>query len=308
MTIGVPFYFSYTGPDSSYFHIIPFYGVNKSGNGFERQFVLGPVYINTKDTSRGLSRQDILFPIFSHEQEKDTQRTWLFPLYYHRENPDYHTTLASPCLLPPYYYTHHDAAEKYFHVWPFFGHTQRGAYEEYSSLWPFIRFGKGPQDGKTLTQVGLFYKEKTPDKSLYLIFPVWWHRQSIDMISDTSLVLHSYEHHKDIDETKSALIWLFKDDWAVFTYQRKGDQTLSTRFLWQVVSYEKTSPASSEFRFLWRLIRKSTTPQSDVLELNPFYYHETNTGKNSYWAILGGLIGQETMPDGSQRMRYFWVF
>ena len=290
MTMGLPFYFSYEGPGSSYFHIIPFYGVNRKGSSFEQRFVLGPLYIDTQDPSRDLSRQDIVFPIYSRLKEKDTNRSWLFPCYYHRAKPDSHITFASPCLLPPYYVTYHDPKESFSHLWPFYGHLQRGTYGEDSVLWPVVRFGHDPATGE----------------NLYTVTPLWQHRKTPESTSDQSLVLHSYRHDEKQDKTKSAFIWLGNEDVAVLTYEREQDLKLKTRFLWKVVSYERTGQDSEEFRFLWRLVRKSSTPQSDVLELNPFYYRETDAAKGSYWAILGGLIGRETLPDGQTRMRYLW--
>ncbi len=175
-------------------------------------------------------------------------------------------------------------------LWPFYGHLQQGTYEEYSALWPVIRFGSDTSTGE----------------NLYTVAPLWWHRRSPDKITDASLIFHSYTHDEKLDTTKSAFIWLGTDDIGVFTYEREKDETLRARFLWQVVSYERTGPDTKEFRFLWRLIRKSTTPQTEELELNPLYYRETDTEKGSYWAILGGLVGRETMPDGQTRMRYLW--
>ena len=290
MTIALPLYFSYAGEESSYFHIIPFYGLNKKGSSFEQRFILGPVYIDTQDPSRGLSRQDIVFPIFSRLQDNTLKRSWLFPCYYNREKPDSRITFASPCLLPPYYLTYHDDTQRASHLWPFYGHLQRGSYEEYSVLWPIMKFGSDSLTGEKTSTVA----------------PLWWHRKSPEKTTDTSLVLHSYTRDTNLDTTKFSLIWLGNEDTGVFTYKRESDKTLKARFLWQVVSYERTGQETKEFRFLWRLIRKSTTPQKEVLELNPLYYRETDKEKGTYRAILGGLIGSETGPDGQKRMRYFW--
>jgi len=48
-------------------------------------------------------------------------------------------------------------------------------------------------------------------------------------------------------------------------------------------------------------------PRSSI-EFNPFYYYETEEGKGSYWAILGGLFGVETTPEEKKRVRVFWIF
>ena len=235
-------------------------------------------------------------------------RSWLFPLYYHREDATSHMTFASPCLLPPYYYTDHEPNARRVHLWPFYHFSMQGDYREYGTLWPLVRYGKNDAEEVTRSQILLFYHEKDHENAFSTVFPLWWHQSSPQNSSDSTLLIHSYERDTEADETRFALIWILDRDYGVFTCRRKGDPDLEARFLHQVVSFERSGPDAREFRFLWRLVRKSSSSDRDVLELNPFYYRETDRERTSYWAVLGGLIGCRTTSDGKRTMRYLWVF
>ena len=308
LTVGFPFYFSYQDAGGSLYHVVPFYGKHTKGESYVQTFLLGPVYIATRDTENELERTDVLFPLFSSLRQGDTMRSWLFPLYYHREDAMSHMTFASPCLLPPYYYTDHEPNARRVHLWPFYHFSMQGDYSEYGTLWPLVRYGKDDAKEVTRSQILLFYHEKDHENAFSTVFPLWWHHSSPQNTSDATLLVHSYERDAEADETRFALIWILDRNYGVFTCRRQGDQNLEARFLYQVVSFERSGPDTREFRFLWRLVRKSSSPDREVLELNPFYYRETDRERTSYWAVLGGLIGCRTTSDGKRTMRYLWVF
>ncbi|HEY5649547.1 MAG TPA: hypothetical protein VIU33_08610, partial [Nitrospiria bacterium] len=199
--------------------------------------------------------------------------------------------------------------------------------------------------GLRMTHILIFYDKRQAGtgKSTTTLFPLWWRHSETEKTRDLSLFLHWYD--RDIDRTRLSLGWVIphylslikyqKGDgvsehaffplygykrnlhqdslrvsllWPLFSYNREDKFTEQTGFLWKVVSYEKSGPDSSDFRVLWRLFRKSRTPTSKHLEFNPFYYYESEEGKGSYWAILGGLIGKETKENGETNMRWFWFF
>ncbi len=138
MTIGFPIYWSFSHGENTYTHLVPFYGAHTKGNWYKKRFVLGPLFMDTQDSRNGLSRQDIIFPLYSRLQEQegaksdkgdnsdksdkgnkgdkgDKGRSWLLPFFYHRhEHRHEHLhehryevnerlTLGSLALLPPYY-------------------------------------------------------------------------------------------------------------------------------------------------------------------------------------------------------------
>ncbi len=114
--------------------------------------------------------------------------------------------------------------------------------------------------------------------------------------------LYTYFRNEKADARGLSLLW------PLFSYERKGEAESETEVLWKVISYERKDADTSEFRFLWRFIRTSTTKTSSTFEFNPFFYKESEEGKGSYWAILGGLVGVETLPDQRKKMRLFWIF
>ena len=328
-----------------YYHLVPLYGVHTKGEWYKKRFVLGPVFMDTRDTRVGLSRQDFLYPIFSRLQEEGRQRTWFIPFYYHNYDSNSHLTIASLALLPPYYFNEERPGRKELHIWPFYGNKEQGSYREYSTLWPLIRFGSEPQSESAMTHILLYYNEKQKDDVFAAFFPLWLHRTTPVKTHDASLFLHWYENDIQREMTRTSLLWLWPDKLSLFNYQRephhlqhtlfpvysydrndktdalrwfflwplfqhsaRGDYVQQTGFLWKVLSYEQQDADTRDFRFLWRFIRKSKTATSSTFEFNPLYYHESEEGKGSYWTILGGLIGAETTPDGERNMRFLWIF
>ncbi len=80
-SIAPPFYFDYAKGDRSYFHLFPFYGHNSVGGYYDRYFILGPVFMATRDTREDSSRYDFLFPLFRQRVAKEAGTTWLLPFY-----------------------------------------------------------------------------------------------------------------------------------------------------------------------------------------------------------------------------------
>jgi hypothetical protein len=163
-------------------------------------------------------------------------------------------------------------------------------------------------------------------------------------LQDASIFLHWYERNEAKDQVRFSLLWLIPPDislfhyrrdaakvrhgffplysysydrehdalswsifWFLFSYESKGEFASQTAFLWKVISYERQDAESYDFRFLWRVIRVSRSPTASSLEFNPFYYSEVEEGKGSYWAVLGGIVGRQTLPDGKKRLQLLWI-
>ena len=345
MTIAFPLYYSSRSGENSYRHILPFYGIHQKGDWYKKRFILGPLYMDTRDTKTGVSRQDIIFPLYSRISERDRERSWLFPFYFHGERPDSNVTLGSLALLPPYYINYEKEDKHQFHIWPFYGKNQHGSYQEYSTLWPLIRFSRDSETGESVNHVLLYYNEKDQDESLTSLFPVWWHKTTTEKSLDASLFLHWYDRDDQKEKTRLSLLWLIppkisifgfenepqhlshhffplygydhdeeKDSlswsflWPLFQYSSNGEVARQAGFLWKVISYEQKDEEATDFRFLWRFIRRSKTATSSVFEFNPFYYRETVDEKGTKWQILGGLFGVKTTPAGERDFRFLWIF
>jgi hypothetical protein len=341
-TVGFPLYWSLSSDENSTLLFLPFYSDIRKGNWYRQRYFLGPLYVDTLDDHAGLSQQDALFWLFSRKVQGDEKRTWFIPLYYHHSDM---SSLLSLWLLPPYVHLKQPEKE-WLHFWPLFGKVRNGTYTEYSMLWPLIRFGSDTEKDSSMAQVLLFYRARQGADSDTLFFPLWYHHGSPEETEDASLFLHSYERDSPKDRTRLTFFWLvpgtdialikynregdtlrhgvfplytyFSDKskdhlnwsflWPLFSYESMGASADETDILWKVISYQRKDVDTSEFRFLWRFIRSSTTKTSSTFEFNPFYYHEAEEGKGSYWAILGGLIGVETTPEQKTKVRLFWIF
>lgn len=73
---------------------------------------------------------------------------------------------------------------------------------------------------------------------------------------------------------------------------------------WSLLSRTEEGEAV-ETRFLWRLARRRRAPDGDAFELNPLFFTERE-GDRRYSALLGGLLGLESGPEG-RRWRWLWV-
>jgi hypothetical protein len=197
-----------------------------------------------------------------------------------------------------------------------------------------------------MAHVLLFYRARQGQTSDTLFFPLWYHHGSPAATLDTSLFLHWYERDESLDRTRLTFFWLipgtdialiryfregdalkhgvfplysyFSDErtdalrwtflWPLFSYESRGELERETGILWKVISYERKDADTVDFRFFWRFIHRGRTKTSSVFEFNPFYYYESEEGKGSYWAVLGGLFGLETTPEQKEKVRVFWIF
>jgi hypothetical protein len=340
-----PFYYHDNSDEASSWHLLFFYSVHTKGDWYQKRFVLGPIFMDTKDTHKELSRKDFIYPLFSKQTEEDRKRSWLFPFYYHDNDLDSSFTIGSLALLPPYYVNSKRPDGRIFHIWPFYGKVMKDSYKENSCIWPLIRFGRDSESDNEMNHFLLYYNQKEDDHSLTALFPLWWHETKPDETKDGTLFLHWYERDKEKETDKLSLLWLVPNSLSLFMYEHEPQHTQhslfpfykydtneqedslswcfpwplflhggrselsqKTVFLWKILFYEKKDENTKEFRFLWRLIRKKKTATSSVFEFNPFYYHESEKDKGSYWSILGGLIGSETTKEGNRNMRFLWLF
>jgi hypothetical protein len=336
-TIGFPLYWSFRDGDRLSFHLIPFYGVTTIGDRYTRRYVLGPLFIQTHDADRSLSRIDLLFPLIRWETGKDSASAWFLPLFYHRRDPASEATIGFPL-----YWSLASGNDSSVVVFPIYAQFQHGSYREYAPLWPLFRFGGDPETGTTLVQALLYYHRQQEDNSVTTLFPFWWHISTPRVTKDTALLFHQYEHDNDTQTSRLSLlgigplslaqfewsptvhkqmifpIYQYEHNdqtdqlnwsllWLVFSYSSRGDMAQKSAFLWQLFTYERKDAQTTDARLFYLFMRHKKTATSSLFEINPFFHIETDKEKGSYWAILGGFIGRETTPDGHSRMQWLWV-
>ena len=281
------------------------------------------------------------FPVYFGRQEGRERSTWVLPLYYSRSDD---TTLRTVNLIPPYYHNK-EPGEETLHVWPFYSEIEKGSYREYGFLYPLFRHGRDPEKQYEFDYYLLYYRKQEEGRTFTTFFPLWWHKDAGTATTDAIPFLHWYEHDRESGSKDLSLFWIvppqlslfrytregttvhhrffplysYTSDeerhvsnwsilWFLFSYESEGEFSSQSGFLWKVITFERKDAENYDFRFLWRFIRKSRTPTLSTVEFNPIFYSEEDAEKGSYWAILGGLIGRETLPDGRTRMRFLWVF
>jgi len=55
---------------------------------------------------------------------------------------------------------------------------------------------------------------------------------------------------------------------------------------------------------------RTETPTRTLVEVNPVipgWRREHVEGVGTSWALLGGLLGMDAMPDGTHKLRLLWV-
>ena len=348
LTIGFPFYWSITSGENSYWHLIPFYGVHTRGDGYTWRTVLGGVFTDTRDARAGLSRQDVLYPIFSRMREGEKGHTWLMPFFYHEEDSRSRQTLGSMALLPPYYIHLDEPGRESFHLWPFYGQEERGSYREYSTIWPLFRSGSDPQNDVSLTHLLLFYRKKEKESTFTTLFPFWRRTETPRTTLTSSLLLHWSRADGGAEVTKRSFLCLascyLTPEISLVRYQRephlmrhaifpiynyeRNDRAdaLEWSALWPLFSYSSQGELVRQTGFLWQVVsyERQDAEARDFRVLWRFirssqakgssvfelnpFYYYESKGRSSYWAILGGLIGMTTTEDQRQRLQLLWVF
>jgi hypothetical protein len=98
--------------------------------------------------------------------------------------------------------------------------------------------------------------------------------------------------------------------WPIVYYRTEGD-VVKTDILFSMIYYERQK-SLTRYAFRPFLFSTEGDPEKDYRKTSLLWplvrfgsCPATRTSKTgSYWAILGGLIGRETSPDGQSRMRW----
>ncbi|HEX9136528.1 MAG TPA: hypothetical protein VF905_06245, partial [Nitrospirota bacterium] len=170
-TVVLPLYWSFASGEKSYRHLFPFYGVHREGDWYRKSFVLGPLFMDTRDSRTSLSQQDALFWLYSRRVEGEKKLSWLFPAYYHRSDANSLLTLALPVL--PYYHRREPEREN-ITILPIYSMRRDKTYTEHASFWPLIRFGRDEEKDVALDQFLLYYHRHERDRSFTTAFPLYW--------------------------------------------------------------------------------------------------------------------------------------
>jgi hypothetical protein len=266
-TVALPLYWSFTSGENSYRHLIPFYGVHREGDWYKKTFVLGPLFMDTRDSRTGLSQQDALLWLYSRQVEGEDTLSWFFPLYFHRSDSNSLLTLALPVL--PYYHQRTSDHER-LSIVPIYSMLRDKSYREHASFWPLIRFGRDLEQDVELDQFLLFYYKREQDHSRTTVFPLYW--SAAEGARKRQLLVPLYYHREDVDSSSTL---------AFPSYYHRREAGSDRLHLWPLFS-RKEQGSYREYGTLYPLIRFGRDPKRDV-ELDQFllFYHEREQDRST---------------------------
>ena len=235
---------------------------------------------------------------FSHEITADTTTDHLFPLWWHEDSP----TESNNIILP---------------LWSDL--ENRKTQERQLSV-----FGIGP--------VSLYYQQRSSTGMTARIFPAWSYQyEEATQESHTGVVgippMSLYYGHTTPTMTENRLFPFFRYTsdrvsnesefwflWPFFDHKMAQDRTTEISVLWGLFQYR--SPKADEWEY-WvmghppiAMYMRVVSPTRTLVEVNPIipgWRREYVEGVGTSWAVLGGLVGMDAMPDGSHALRLFWM-
>lgn len=211
-----PLYWQGVIKEFSFFHIWPFFGVNRKED-FTEYSTLYPFFkygFNQDLTEKNL---DLFWPIFNYQKAKSYNSLSLFPLFtakndasrnyrhlnillvlsdYERENDEYTVNVF------PVYWQARKENYSYLHIWPFFGVSRDQNTKEYSTIYPFFRYS---------------YNSKNDAVNWYAPWPIVKFNRAPDLLYFHFFPL-AYISHRRLSKTDLIFPFYFKNE--------KDDQTL----------------------------------------------------------------------------------
>ena len=236
--------------------------------------------------------------LFSHEKSADSTTDYLFPLWLRTESPT-------------------DSRHLIFPLWS--TSENRQTLEQTLGV-----FGIGP--------LSLYYRQHSPSGMSARIFPVWSHQKEEATRESWTGALgvppfSLYYGHTSPTATENRLFPFFrytsdvaKDEsefwflWPLFDHKTAQGRTTETSLLWWLFDYR--SPKANEWEY-WVLghppiamYMRTVSPTKTLVEVNPIipgWRREYVEGVGTSWALFGGFIGMDAMPDGTHKLRLFWI-
>ncbi len=248
----------------TYFHLFPVYGRHTRGASYQKNFFFGPLLTTTYDSEIGLSRQDILYPLFSHRTDKEGESTHLLPLYF----------------------SGYDQAERrrFRYLLPFYGYDEN-VKRTRSFLFPLYGFEetKAPSLRRT-SLLGL------PPISSWGSLPtlsLYEHTRSEDGVTDRFFPVHRYENEMKKRAVRFSLIGY--KTFSLFWYDTDPGSTRSHFF--PLYSYEKNKEREEDTLGLFghgdlSFYRHQSAPALLANRLFPLYDYREE-GETHSFSLVG---------------------
>lgn len=236
--------------------------------------------------------------LFSHEVTANNATDHLFPLWWHESSPTESMNLFIP-------------------------------------LWSDIQNHQTQERTFGMLGVGLlslYYQQQNPAGTTARIFPFWTRQyEEATQESRTGLLgvppLSLYYGHTSPTATESRLFPFFrytsdriKDEsefwflWPLFDHKTAQGRTTEISSLWWLFEYRSSKDDEWEYWILGHppiaMYMRTVSPTKTLVEFNPIipgWRREYVEGLGTSWALFGGLIGMDAMPDGTHKLRLFWI-
>jgi len=310
-----PFYWHASSPDKDVSDLPPFGGFGRYADGYRDLFLLGIRPLNLFEFTR------------SPQEGSQTDRALL---YYRRQDK-----VSSMTLFVPLYYQWRDPLETGRVLFPLFGRHEflkDGAWRlAFMGVWggfSLFEFGAEPKQDKSMARALLYYHQRAGQDRATIFVPLYWRFATADTEWRQSFPLFAFTSSRSKEEWNLGLLGV-TPKWSLFCWS--DSKTEKTRRFWPLYGLKKntekregstfllgfhpkfsaflleTGADTTEMRFLFRFLRWRRAPDESAFEFNPFYF-DYRKGKDRYWAVLGGLFGVETKPDGTRRYTRFWFW
>lgn len=308
-----PFYWRKSGPAASYRRFPPLGGWESSDDGERSRFLLG--------FTPTLSLFEFRRSPFEGERVDRAL------LYYRKDS---HASSASAFV--PLYFRWRDAEEKALVLFPIWSQHEDLARGEWRravlGLWGGFSLAEfsGDVKGGRSARVLLFYDREEDGERFTFFAPLYW-RLASSGYSWSQLFPLFAARREDSEGERSVGVLGVTPRWSLLRWARDREETRSG--LWPLYgSSRRADGGSSTFyalgfhpkiaaftrerdgdsldvRVLFRLLRWRRSADGSALEVNPLFYR-TREGGTRYWAVLGGLFGVETRPDGGRSYTWLW--
>lgn len=253
---------------------------------------------HTEGSEWGLSLLGIRqLSVFSHEKTAGSTTDHLFPLWFRTESQ---TELQN--IFAPLWSTREDRQSQeqtlgLLGIGPlslyYQQHSPAGRSARIFPAWSY-QYEEATQESRTgvlgVPPISLYYGRTTPTATENRLFPLF--RYTSDRVKDESE------------------LWFL---WPLFDYKTAQGRTTETSFLWWLFQYRSAKADEHEYWVLGHppiaMYMRSVTPTRTLVEVNPIipgWRREYVEGVGTSWALFGGLIGMDAMPDGTHKLRLFW--
>ncbi|MCZ6689492.1 MAG: hypothetical protein O7H41_07820 [Planctomycetota bacterium] len=222
-------------------------------------------------------------PLVWHKQDPSGGYTSVFPLYWNfwsRDRKEGVTQKSWTEFLFPFYWNiGQDPGNRYFHIWPLYGHNQRENYDSYWFLWPFFRYFADREKGEVGLDFPLPIAAYRQSKGAYefrIIPLIHWKRTP----TESQTVITPFFGHLRGEDTSTT--WLF----PLFLNHRNKDFRLAS-YLANLVVLHRDSKYRS-MGFLWPLIGFREEGQKRSMHIFPLVWGSSSPER--HWFLVLPLL------------------